>query len=78
MVRVLVEDGAFRLVRMAAGGVAPVPLRFPRAEAIGEGAAADADTIARMARAAVAGASPLPMTGYKLDLLQGLIKEVLE
>ena len=27
---------------------------------------------------AIAGAKPLPMTGYKLDLLQGLVRDLLE
>jgi xanthine dehydrogenase YagS FAD-binding subunit len=35
-------------------------------------------TIATAARAATAGANPLPMTRYKLDLLEGLIRNLLE
>jgi xanthine dehydrogenase YagS FAD-binding subunit len=32
----------------------------------------------RAAHQATAGAKPLPMTGYKLDLLSGLVHDVLE
>ena len=39
---------------------------------------ANAATIAEAARQATAGAKPLPMTGYKLDLLRGLVRDVME
>ena len=35
-------------------------------------------TIAAAARAATDGAKPLPMTGYKLELLSGLVQDLLE
>ena len=76
--RVVVEDGAFRLVRLAAGGVAPVPIRLAAAEAAAEGAPATPATIAAAARAASEGAKPLPMTGYKLELLAGLVQDLLD
>jgi xanthine dehydrogenase YagS FAD-binding subunit len=34
--------------------------------------------IAVAAEQATAGATPLPMTGYKLDLLRGLVHDLLE
>jgi xanthine dehydrogenase YagS FAD-binding subunit len=34
--------------------------------------------MANAARQATAGARPLPMTGYKLDLLSGLVQDLLE
>jgi xanthine dehydrogenase YagS FAD-binding subunit len=58
--------------------VAPVPLRLSASEAVLHGTPADAATIAEAARQATAGATPLPMTGYKLDLLRGLVRDVLE
>ena len=76
--RVVVEAGAFRLVRLTAGGVAPVPIRLTAAEAAGEGAPVSQTTIERAARAAIEGAKPLPMTGYKLELLKGLVRDCLE
>jgi xanthine dehydrogenase YagS FAD-binding subunit len=76
--RAVVSGGAFQFIRIAAGGVAPVPLRLTAVEAALQGAPADAATIARAARAAIAGARPLPMTGYKLDLLIALTRDLLE
>lgn len=75
---VVVGDGRFQMVRLAAGGVAPVPLRLTDAEAATVGAAADAATIAEAARRAIAGAKPLPLTRYKLALLSGLVRDLLE
>jgi len=76
--RVVVSDGAFWLVRLTAGGVAPVPIRLAAAEVAAQGALVSAATIAAAARAAIEGARPLPMTGYKLELLSGLVQELLE
>jgi xanthine dehydrogenase YagS FAD-binding subunit len=76
--RVVVSGGAFRLVRLAAGGVAPVPIRLQAAEAAAQGAPVSAATIEAAARAAGIGAKPLPMTGYKLDLLAGLVQDLME
>ena len=60
--RVVVSDGAFRQVRLTAGGVAPVPIRLTAAEAAAEGAPISQATIEHAARAATQGAKPLPMT----------------
>jgi xanthine dehydrogenase YagS FAD-binding subunit len=76
--RAVVSGGAFEYLAIAAGGVAPVPLRLTAVEAALQGARADAATIARASYEAIAGASPLPMTGYKLDLLIGLTQDLLE
>ena len=76
--RAVVADGVFKFVRLGAGGIAPVPLRLQAAEAALEGKRADAATIAEAARQSTAGAKPLPMTGYKLDLLSGLVRDLLE
>ena len=76
--RVVVKDGAFHQVSLAAGGIAPVPLRLPAAELAAQGAAVTPSRIATAARAAMEGAKPLPMTRYKLDLLEGLVLDLLE
>jgi xanthine dehydrogenase YagS FAD-binding subunit len=76
--RATVLDGVFQFVRIAAGGIAPVPLRLSASEAALQGARATAANIAEAARQAAAGARPLPMTGYKLDLLSGLVRDLLE
>jgi xanthine dehydrogenase YagS FAD-binding subunit len=76
--RAVVSAGAFQFIRIAAGGIAPVPLRLFASEAILQGAPANPSTIAIAAEQATAGATPLPMTGYKLDLLRGVVHDLLE
>ena len=76
--RAVVSAGTFQLIRIAAGGIAPVPLRLSASEAALQGAAANTANIARAADQATACARPLPMTGYKLDLLRGLVHDLLE
>jgi xanthine dehydrogenase YagS FAD-binding subunit len=78
VVRAVIADGAFRLVRIVAGGIAPVPLRLAIAESCVQGAAANATTIEKAVAQSTAGAKPLAMTGYKLDLLRGLARDLLE
>jgi xanthine dehydrogenase YagS FAD-binding subunit len=76
--RTVVADGTFQFVRLAAGGIAPVPLRLAAAEAALQGKPANAAGIAEAAKLAASGAKPLPMTGYKLDLLSGLVRDLVE
>jgi len=76
--RAVVTDGTFQFVRLTAGGIAPVPLRLQAAEASLQGKPANALNIAVAAKLATSGAKPLPMTGYKLDLLEGLVRDLLE
>jgi xanthine dehydrogenase YagS FAD-binding subunit len=76
--RAVIKDGAFQFVRLAAGGIAPVPLRLSATEAALQGKPANIGTLAVAAERAASGATPLPMTGYKLDLLKGVVRDVLE
>jgi xanthine dehydrogenase YagS FAD-binding subunit len=76
--RAVIKDGAFQFVRLAAGGIAPVPLRLAAAEAALQGKPANIGMIAVAAERAASGAKPLPMTGYKLDLLKGVVQDLLE
>ena len=76
--RAVVSAGSFQFIRITAGGIAPVPLRLAASEAVLQGMPANAATIAEAARQATAGAKPLPMTGYKLDLLSGVVHDLLE
>jgi xanthine dehydrogenase YagS FAD-binding subunit len=76
--RAVVAGGSFQFIRIAAGGIAPVPLRLFASEAVLQGAPATSATIADAARQATIGARPLPMTGYKLDLLRGVVHDLLE
>jgi xanthine dehydrogenase YagS FAD-binding subunit len=76
--RAVVTDGTFQFIRISAGGIAPVPLRLSAAEAALHGKPANAANIAEAAKQATAGANPLPMTGYKVDLLDGVVRDLLE
>ena len=76
--RAVVTSGTFQFIRITAGGVAPVPLRLTACEAALQGKPASAAVIAEAARQAASGANPLPMTGYKLDLLEGVVHDLLE
>lgn len=78
VVRAVIANGAFKLVRIVAGGIAPVPLRLAAAESALQGAAVNATTVDRAVAQSTAGAKPLAMTGYKLDLLWGLARDLLE
>jgi len=78
VLRAVITDGTFELVRIVAGGVAPVPLRLAKAESAMQGAAANSATIDDAVARSTAGAKPLPMTSYKLDLLRGLVRDLLE
>ena len=78
LVEVVARVVEFHLVSLAAGGIAPVPLRLSAAESAAQGAAVTPSTIAAAARAAMDGAKPLPMTRYKLGLLEGLVLDPLE
>jgi xanthine dehydrogenase YagS FAD-binding subunit len=76
--RAVIADGAFKFVRIAAGGIAPVPLRLTAVESALQGASATPSVIANAANQATSGAKPLPMTGYKLELLKGLVRDLVE
>ena len=76
--RVVITAGSIAHLRLAAGGVAPVPIRLRHAEAAAQGAPLNARTIADCTAAATVNANPLPLTGYKLALLGGLVRDALE
>ena len=76
--RAVISGGTFQQVHITAGGIAPVPLRLEASEAALQGKPATAATIAQAAELATSGAKPLPMTGYKLELLTGLVRDVME
>lgn len=77
VIRIALKDRRVTAMRIAIGGVAPVPLRLPGVEAIAAGGLLDARLITAVARATTAGAQPLPMTGYKTALLEGLVSDIL-
>lgn len=76
-VRCSVVDGKLHEVRVALGQVAPIPWRAEQAERALEGNAPDTATFARAAEAETAKAQPLEHNGYKIPLVQGLIRHAL-
>jgi len=78
VVRLMVTDGTIHFARVAVGGVAPIPLRLERVEEALLDRPANAATFERAASLAAEGASPLPMTRYKLALLPRTVGETLD
>ncbi|GAB2774692.1 xanthine dehydrogenase family protein subunit M [Terrabacter koreensis] len=76
----VVRDDAGRVTQcgLAIGGVAPTPLRLSAVEDLVVGSTLGDDVVDAAAAAATQGASPLPETGYKIELVEGVVREVLE
>ena len=64
-------------VRIALGGVAPIPLRAIAAEQALRGQAITPERAAAAGQAAIEGAKPLAENGYKLRLVSGLVERAL-
>lgn len=78
VVRLVVTGETIEFARVAVGGVAPIPLRCEGVEEALTGRPASADVLEQAATLAASGATPLPMTRYKLDLLTGTVRETLD
>ena len=76
-VAVRVEAGTVTQARVVLGAVAPVPWRSERAEQALQGKALDETTATAAARAAIMGAAPLSDNGYKVGLVQTLLRRTL-
>jgi xanthine dehydrogenase YagS FAD-binding subunit len=74
----VIEGGTVTRLRLVAGGIAPVPLRLVAAETAALGRPTTPETFAAAALAATEGANPLAQSAYKLGLLQGLVRDLLE
>lgn len=72
-----VRDGIVRDVRLALGGVAPVPWRAAKAEAALRGAPATTESFAHAAEEELAEARPLRDNGFKLVLAHNLLVRAL-
>ncbi|MBG0851453.1 xanthine dehydrogenase family protein subunit M [Streptomyces spinoverrucosus] len=72
------EDGVIREARVGLGGVGTVPWRAWDAEDVLRDAPANAETFLAAARAALAGARPLPGTAFKIELAQRTLIRTLE
>jgi xanthine dehydrogenase YagS FAD-binding subunit len=76
-VRMQLEGGRMRNVRVALGHVAPVPWLALDANALLENQVPSLELFAAAAEAALAGARPLDGNAYKVPLCKGLVREVL-
>ena len=72
-----VADGRVAEARVAVGGVAPIPLRFPQVESLLLGQDTARIDVESLAATLVAEATPLSKNGYKVPLLKGLFKQAL-
>jgi xanthine dehydrogenase YagS FAD-binding subunit len=77
VVRLVVTGDAIEVARVAVGGVAPVPLRLEPVEEALTDRPASPDVLEQAASLAATDATPLPMTGYKVDLLTATVFETL-
>ena len=68
-----IENGRIVEAGLAAGGVAPLPWRLTRSEAVLLGRAPDAQAIAAAADMAVEHARPLAHNGFKIALLRNAV-----
>lgn len=76
-VRLRLDGGVLRDVRVGLGHVAPVPWRSKEAEQALEGQAPSAALFESAAEAAISAAKPLEGNGYKVPLVAGLLREAL-
>ena len=74
---VRLEAGVVKEARIVLGAVAPIPWRSARAEQALIGKPLDTSAVAAAASAAIVGAAPLSENGYKVALLQTLLRRML-
>lgn len=74
---VSVDGGLVKDARIVLGAVAPIPWRSSRAEAALVGKPLNEATLQEVARAAIVGAAPLSDNGYKVGLVQTLVRRTL-
>lgn len=71
------EAGSVKDARIVLGAVAPIPWRSTRAEQALVGQTLNEAAATAAARAAIIGASPLSDNGYKVSLVQTLVRRTL-
>ena len=74
---VSLDGGVVKEARVVLGAVAPIPWRSNRAEAALIGKPLNEATLQDAARAAIVGAAPLSDNGYKVGLVQTLVRRTL-
>ena len=68
------NGGVCRNARVVLGGVAPIPWRLPKVEAMLTGQRVTPELAARAGEAALEGAQPLAKNGYKIPLTKVVVK----
>jgi NADPH-dependent glutamate synthase beta subunit-like oxidoreductase/CO/xanthine dehydrogenase FAD-binding subunit len=72
-----VEDGVCKDARLVLGAVAPEPVRARDAEGLLKGKPITEEAASEAAKAAVAGAVPLAMNDYKVEIARTLVKRAI-
>ncbi len=78
VVRLMIRGEVIQGARVGIGGVANIPFRLTEVEDALVGRPLSQDAFEAAARLSIQRASPLPQTGYKLDMVVGLVLEGLE
>lgn len=76
--RLMIDGNTIRDARVGIGGVANIPLRMTDVESALTGRPASQETFKTAARLSIERATPLPQTGYKLDMVVGSVLQALE
>jgi len=74
---IILENGICRDASITLGAVAPVPIKALRAEQVIKGKPLDERIAEEAAEAAVAGARPLSMNAYKVEIAKTLVKRAI-
>ncbi len=73
-----IDGGKVVDARIVLGGVAPIPWRVPKAEALLKGKAITPDLLHQVADEALHGAVPLAHNGYKVPLTKTLVRRAIQ
>jgi xanthine dehydrogenase YagS FAD-binding subunit len=74
---IMLQQGVCTDARIALGAVAPAPVRAKKAEEVIKGRPMDQAAAAEAAEQAVAGAKPLSMNAYKIEITKALVTRAL-
>ena len=74
---ITMEGGICSDVRIALGAVAPAPVRAQKAEEVIRGRSIDQKVATEAAEQAVAGAKPLSMNAYKIEITRRLVERAI-
>ncbi len=72
-----VQDGRLQDVRLCLSGVGNSPIRLTEVEALLKGQEPSMENMEKAAMLATEGFTPLSENGYKVELVQGMVKEAL-